>query len=131
MKKKEKKIDKYLSNPQADTYGTKEINVEEFKQKYLGVILPFKYDKNKEMVKELSQKEYGGDFNSDEGCLPYQIRPCGPFMDSHKMPCAYYTANTPKYTKWCSINGNISYTTEYLMRKEIYKNGPITAAFLM
>ncbi|XKL62039.1 hypothetical protein PGB90_001872 [Kerria lacca] len=235
----------------ADTYGTKEINVEEFKQKYLGVILPFKYDKNKEMEKELSQKEYGilkakeeklpayfnwaktnktncpvgrirdqsncgscwavstasamqdrfciqsggkinvelssgyitacdqsnyacrggfmnrvydflkingtitgGDYDSDVGCQPYSIKPCGPFLDSHKMPCVYYLANNPKcrkkkcsndwykyqeepesstykYSRWSFIKGNISYTTEYLMRKEIYENGPITAAFLI
>ncbi|XKL62037.1 hypothetical protein PGB90_001870 [Kerria lacca] len=236
---------------EADTYGIKEVNLEIFSQNYLGTILPFKYDKNKEMEKDLSQKEYGtlkakeeklpayfnwattnktncpigrvrdqsncgscwavstasamqdrfciqskgkinvdfssgyiascdklnygcnggymylvydflkkngtitgGDYDSDSGCQPYPVRPCGPFVDSHKMPCVYRSATTPKcrkkkcsndwhpyreepesktykYKEWTSIRGNISYTTEYLMRKEIYENGPITAGFLV
>lgn len=84
----------------------------------------------------------GGDFESDEGCQPYEIRPCGR-RDTY--PCSVPQTVTPKCKGRRCTNEyhdkdeeNRTYKAsrsfqlpknETEIRKEIYKNGPVTAGF--
>ncbi|KAK7585893.1 hypothetical protein V9T40_000072 [Parthenolecanium corni] len=93
----------------------------------------------------------GGDYESDEGCQPYEIKPC---TRQIYMPCDYSTAITPKCRKrvctndwygskketetntfyaksWKLIVGNALTASEYYIRKDVYENGPLTISFLI
>ncbi|KAK7605419.1 hypothetical protein V9T40_007277 [Parthenolecanium corni] len=87
----------------------------------------------------------GGEYESDEGCQMYEIRPCGAF--THSMPCDRTTASTPKCKenkcnndwyaaktekrtykissyKWVS-----AYYNDETTKQELYNNGPLVASF--
>ncbi|XP_065224249.1 cathepsin B-like cysteine proteinase [Planococcus citri] len=90
----------------------------------------------------------GGDFQSDEGCQPYPFHPCG---WPQKLPCPQYLTpkcmNTkcdnewykaPKETRMYKARESyhikddiFGLFTEYYIRDEIFRNGPVQAAFLM
>ncbi|XKL62024.1 hypothetical protein PGB90_001857 [Kerria lacca] len=83
----------------------------------------------------------GDGFESDNGCQPYSIRPCG---FKNQFPCSYFDAFTPKCkgfkctndwydrkkdTKIYKIENYYSLFNEYSAMEDIYKFGPITATF--
>jgi len=92
-------------------------------------LMAWKYWKTKGVVT-------GGPYGSDQGCLPYEIPPCGP------QGCAT-SSKTPKCQKTCEPSYTVSYkndknsgSTWYSvgngasgMQQELYSNGPIVAAF--
>ncbi|XP_065210581.1 uncharacterized protein LOC135838755 [Planococcus citri] len=71
----------------------------------------------------------GGDYGSNEGCRPYSIPPNRSFFaPSPKTPeCG--TNNCPETYKVRTGTVGSVQSMEYLIRKEIYKNGPITTGF--
>ncbi|KAK7605423.1 hypothetical protein V9T40_007281 [Parthenolecanium corni] len=87
----------------------------------------------------------GGEYESDQGCQQYSIRPCGPFI--HNMPCERRTARTPlckqkrcnndwyehkeepKTYKISSHTWTSAYYNDYEVRKQIYNHGPVVAIF--
>lgn len=84
----------------------------------------------------------GGNYNSSQGCRPYEIAPCEHHVPGNRMPCSGDT-KTPKCYRTCE-NG---YATPYKkdkkygkhvysirggedhIRAEIFKNGPVEGAF--
>lgn len=84
----------------------------------------------------------GGSFNSTEGCLPYQIAPCGHHANS-SLPRCKGVAATPICVKECQKGYKVKYeddkrfgkfvyeldTDAIQIQKEILKNGPVVAGF--
>lgn len=85
----------------------------------------------------------GGPYNSSIGCLPYEIAPCEHHVNGTRMPCSG-EGKTPKCNNKCSNSaykidfkadkhfGASSYSVkrdEDQIRTEIFKNGPVEAAF--
>jgi len=85
----------------------------------------------------------GGPYSSNIGCQPYQIEPCEHHVNGTRMPCSG-GGQTPKCQKTCTnaaykvpFNddrhfGKNSYSikrNEDQIKAELYKNGPVEAAF--
>ncbi|XP_047504915.1 cathepsin B-like [Pieris napi] len=82
----------------------------------------------------------GGNYNSSQGCLPYQIPPCEHHVPGDRLPCSGDT-RTPKCVRKCQdtssykgdkLYGKHIYSVrggEEHIRAELYKNGPVEAAF--
>uniref|UniRef100_A0A8C9SB50 Cathepsin B n=2 Tax=Scleropages formosus TaxID=113540 RepID=A0A8C9SB50_SCLFO len=85
----------------------------------------------------------GGLYNSHVGCRPYTIPPCEHYSDGTRPPCAGEMGRTPKCRLQCEAGYKPSYhedkhfgMTTYHVRSseeqimtELYKNGPVEAAF--
>lgn len=84
----------------------------------------------------------GGNYNSSQGCRPYEIAPCEHHVPGNRMPCSG-DSKTPKCTKSCETNYNVPYKKDKRYAKhvysvsggedhikaELYKNGPVEGAF--
>lgn len=85
----------------------------------------------------------GGSFGSNMGCQPYAIKPCEHHVNGTRMPCSG-EGSTPKCENKCTNpdykvdfmadkhHGQKSYSVkrnENQIQAEIYKNGPVEAAF--
>ncbi|KAL3891627.1 hypothetical protein ACJMK2_003880 [Sinanodonta woodiana] len=84
----------------------------------------------------------GGLYNSSQGCQPYTIPACDHHVVGHLQPCPKEEAKTPKCSKKCEANYNVTYkddkhygknsysvdSVEKIMT-EIMTNGPVEAAF--
>ena len=84
----------------------------------------------------------GGQYNSSEGCQPYEIPSCEHHTSGSKKPCEG-SEPTPKCKKSCREGYNVSYSDdkhkvsshysiandEEQIKNEIYLNGPVEAAF--
>ncbi|CAG4983036.1 cathepsin B [Colias croceus] len=84
----------------------------------------------------------GGNYNSSQGCLPYEIPPCEHHVPGDRMPCSGDT-KTPKCERACKKPYDTAYKSDkrygkhvYSIRggedhikAEIYKNGPVEGAF--
>ncbi|GBP91395.1 Cathepsin B [Eumeta japonica] len=84
----------------------------------------------------------GGSYNSSQGCRPYEIPPCEHHVPGNRLPCSG-DSSTPKCVKKCEDGYNVDYhkdkhygkhvysvsRDEAQIRAEIYKNGPVEAAF--
>ena len=84
----------------------------------------------------------GGPYGSDQGCQPYAIAPCEHHVNGTRGPCAG-GGKTPKCEKTCEKSYTVPYAkdkhfgkTSYSVRKnvdeirrEIFENGPVEAAF--
>ncbi|EYB96055.1 hypothetical protein Y032_0154g3016 [Ancylostoma ceylanicum] len=86
----------------------------------------------------------GGKYRQKENCKPYAFYPCGHHKDDpYYGPCPGYLWPTPKCRKTCQRKYKKTYqqdkhfaTRSYFLpnnersiRQEIYKNGPVVAAF--
>nr|CAC87118.1 cathepsin B-like protease [Nilaparvata lugens] len=86
----------------------------------------------------------GGDYHSHDGCQPYPIAPCEHHMEGSKPNCsASPTEPTPACETTCTHGSSLAYQKDrqkgksaYLVpvgekqtQLEIFKNGPIVAAF--
>ncbi|KAK7605421.1 hypothetical protein V9T40_007279 [Parthenolecanium corni] len=87
----------------------------------------------------------GGEYESDQGCQQYSIRPCGPF--THTMPCVRTSEDTPlckqkrcnndwyehkeepKTYKISSYSWISGYFGDDEIRQQIYDHGPVVATF--
>ncbi|CAG9584701.1 unnamed protein product [Danaus chrysippus] len=84
----------------------------------------------------------GGNYNSSQGCLPYEIPPCEHHVPGKRGPCISDTV-TPKCHRTCREGYNNSYKSdkkyakhvysirggEEQIKAEIFKNGPVEGAF--
>ncbi|KAK7091125.1 cathepsin B-like [Littorina saxatilis] len=83
----------------------------------------------------------GGQYNSKQGCLPYEIPSCDHHVVGKKSPCTG-DAKTPRCEKKCEANYNQTFEADkhygkrsYMVRgeqkimEELYTNGPVEAAF--
>lgn len=83
----------------------------------------------------------GGLYNSSQGCKDYSLEPCEHHVDGDKPQCTSLDFTTPDCVKSCydtsldyqksltfGQNGYV-FTNEKQIQLEIYKNGPIEAAF--
>lgn len=84
----------------------------------------------------------GGQYGTMQGCRPYSIKPCEHHVNGTRLPCTG-EGETPKCERTCETNYKTSYaddehkgsSTYNVERKaesimqEIYKNGPVEAAF--
>lgn len=84
----------------------------------------------------------GGNYGSDQGCQPYEIPACEHHSNGTRPPCGG-DPKTPKCEKKCQSSYKISYKDdlhygeksysieedENKIKQEIYKNGPVEAAF--
>ncbi|CAH3896262.1 cathepsin B [Pieris brassicae] len=82
----------------------------------------------------------GGNYNSSQGCLPYQIPPCEHHVPGDRLPCNGDTS-TPKCVRKCQDSSSYKEDKRYgkhvysvrggeeHIRAELYKNGPVEAAF--
>lgn len=84
----------------------------------------------------------GGPYGSNEGCQPYEIPACEHHSNGTRPPCSGST-KTPKCEKKCQSSYKIAYkddlhrgeksysidSDEDAIKQEIYKNGPVEAAF--
>ncbi|XKL62026.1 hypothetical protein PGB90_001859 [Kerria lacca] len=87
----------------------------------------------------------GGYYDSDEGCQPYSVRPCGGFLD--RMPCSSNISYTPKCKKKeCTNDWHVyrtenltyklqnwyriyAYYNDFYAKRDLYNNGPIMTTF--
>ncbi|OWR55554.1 cathepsin B cysteine proteinase [Danaus plexippus plexippus] len=84
----------------------------------------------------------GGNYNSSQGCLPYEIPPCEHHVPGNRIPCNGETS-TPKCHRSCRKEYTNSYKSdkkygkhvysvgggEEHIKAEIFKNGPVEGAF--
>ncbi|CAG9786126.1 unnamed protein product [Diatraea saccharalis] len=84
----------------------------------------------------------GGNYNSSQGCRPYEIPPCEHHVPGNRMPCNGDMA-TPKCKRTCEDGYNVNYkkdkrygkhvfsvkSEEDHIRAELFKNGPVEGAF--
>lgn len=83
----------------------------------------------------------GGNYNSNQGCSPYEIAPCEHHVNGTRPPCES-GGSTPKCHKTCENSydvpykkdkhyGKTSYSVEgeQQLQKEIMTNGPVEGAF--
>lgn len=84
----------------------------------------------------------GGQYNSHEGCRPYEIAPCEHHVNGTRPPCSE-GGETPKCARQCEQGYSISYkkdrhfgstsysvpNDEQQIMTEIMTNGPVEAAF--
>ncbi|CAG5132184.1 unnamed protein product [Candidula unifasciata] len=84
----------------------------------------------------------GGQYNSSEGCQPYEIPACDHHVVGHLQPCGQKEMKTPKCKKVCEDSYKVSYSKDkhygsdsYSVRgeenimQELVQNGPVEAAF--
>nr|XP_024424419.1 cathepsin B isoform X2 [Desmodus rotundus] len=85
----------------------------------------------------------GGLYDSHVGCRPYSIPPCEHHVNGSRPPCSGEGGDTPKCSKICEPGYSPSYkedkhfgcdtysvpSDEKEIMVEIYKNGPVEAAF--
>jgi len=85
----------------------------------------------------------GGQYGSHEGCRPYTIKPCEHHVNGSRPKCEEGLEPTPKCIQKCEQGYSVSYDTdkhygvdsyslpndEQQIRMDIYKNGPVEAAF--
>ncbi|XP_037001330.1 cathepsin B isoform X1 [Artibeus jamaicensis] len=85
----------------------------------------------------------GGLYESHVGCRPYSIPPCEHHVNGSRPPCSGEGGDTPKCSKICEPGYSPSYkedkhfgcdaysvpSDEKEIMAEIYKNGPVEAAF--
>ncbi|KAF6306035.1 cathepsin B [Rhinolophus ferrumequinum] len=85
----------------------------------------------------------GGLYDSHVGCRPYSIPPCEHHVNGSRPPCSGEGGDTPKCSKICEPGYTPSYkddkhfgcssysvpSSEKEIMAEIYKNGPVEAAF--
>lgn len=84
----------------------------------------------------------GGQYNTSEGCQPYQIKACDHHVKGKLAPCAGGEMHTPKCSKTCEANYKTPYAQDktkggkaYHVRGEdnimqdLVENGPVEAAF--
>lgn len=85
----------------------------------------------------------GGQYGSKQGCRPYEIAPCEHHSNGPRPSCDKSDSSTPKCKKQCEENYSVQYSkdkrhgkTVYSLssnpdaiRKEIFANGPVEAAF--
>lgn len=84
----------------------------------------------------------GGNYNSSQGCSPYEISPCEHHVPGNRLPCNGDT-KTPKCKKTCEAGYDVPYKKdkrygkhvyavrggEDHIRAELFQNGPVEAAF--
>ncbi|CAH0723352.1 unnamed protein product, partial [Brenthis ino] len=84
----------------------------------------------------------GGNYNSSQGCRPYEIAPCEHHVPGNRMPCSGDT-KTPKCYRTCRDGYSKAYKAdkqygkhvfsvrggEDHIRAELFKNGPVEGAF--
>ncbi|XP_041978013.1 cathepsin B [Aricia agestis] len=84
----------------------------------------------------------GGNYNSSQGCVPYEVPPCEHHVPGDRLPCKGDTA-TPKCYRTCEKGYPKTYKEdkkyakhvysirggEDHIRAEIFKNGPVEGAF--
>lgn len=84
----------------------------------------------------------GGNYNSSQGCRPYEIAPCEHHVPGDRMPCSGDT-KTPKCYRTCRDGYSTPYKQDKQYAKHIYsirggedhikaelfKNGPVEGAF--
>ncbi|KAJ8730062.1 hypothetical protein PYW07_017100 [Mythimna separata] len=84
----------------------------------------------------------GGDFNSSQGCRPYEVAPCKHNAVGNLSPCLN-AVPTPECVKFCDSSYNYDYdkdkrrgksiyaisSDEEQIKAELFKNGPVEAAF--
>ncbi|KAK7602749.1 hypothetical protein V9T40_006723 [Parthenolecanium corni] len=84
----------------------------------------------------------GGPYGSEQGCRPYEIAPCEHHTSGPRPPCSS-GGETPECKQTCESSYKIPYRKdlhygasaysinggEKEIQKEIYKNGPVEAAF--
>ncbi|XP_063825007.1 cathepsin B [Ostrinia nubilalis] len=85
----------------------------------------------------------GGNYNSSQGCKPYEIPPCEHHVPGNRLPCTGDDSKTPKCVRTCEKNYNVDfkkdkrygkhvYTVrggEDHMKAELFKFGPVEGAF--
>ncbi|KAK9880796.1 hypothetical protein WA026_013125 [Henosepilachna vigintioctopunctata] len=85
----------------------------------------------------------GGVYGSKQGCRPYEIAPCEHHVNGTRPPCNGDNGKTPKCVRECESSYPITYnkdrkfgksayslsSNEAAIRNELYKNGPVEAAF--
>lgn len=84
----------------------------------------------------------GGNYNSNQGCRPYEIPTCAHHHSGNKTPCSHVPLPTPKCVTSCKSSYNMSYNMdkrfgrnanaifpcdEDQMKAELYTHGPIVA----
>uniref|UniRef100_A0A1B6G399 Peptidase C1A papain C-terminal domain-containing protein n=2 Tax=Cuerna arida TaxID=1464854 RepID=A0A1B6G399_9HEMI len=84
----------------------------------------------------------GGNYGSNQGCVPYEIAPCEHHVNGTRPPCSE-GGKTPKCEKRCQHTYNVDYNKDKHFGKsaysvdgdekqiqiEIMKNGPVEGAF--
>lgn len=77
----------------------------------------------------------GGNYGSDLGCQPYQIPPCSHHCSEYRTPSCSKPSCIPDYStpyykdKHHAKSHYYVHGGESAIRQEIYKNGPVVAAF--
>lgn len=85
----------------------------------------------------------GGNYNSNQGCKPYEIPPCNHYETSNGKSCSDNYPPTPNCSMTCQPNYNVSYkddkkygkyaypvdSSEDHIKAELFKNGPAAALF--
>lgn len=85
----------------------------------------------------------GGPYGSNQGCRPYEIKPCEHHVNGTRGPCEGEGGKTPKCVKKCEDNYSVPYAKDKHfgkssysisrnvdhIRQEIHDNGPVEAAF--
>ncbi|XP_071439851.1 cathepsin B [Hetaerina americana] len=84
----------------------------------------------------------GGSYGSNQGCKPYEFKPCEHHVNGSRIPCKG-EGQTPKCLRTCQENYNIPYEKDLhyglkaysvssqvkQIQKEIMTNGPVEGAF--
>ncbi|KAF5296019.1 hypothetical protein FQR65_LT10322 [Abscondita terminalis] len=84
----------------------------------------------------------GGQYNSNQGCRPYEIAPCEHHVNGTRPPCDD-SGSTPKCVQSCEKSYSVPYKTDKhygkksysvssnvrAIQSEIMKNGPVEGAF--
>lgn len=87
--------------------------------------------------------ETGGDYDSEEGCIPYSIPPCEHHIKGPRANCSSHLASTPSCPSSCTnkkyptpLRKDRYYSKDYFqvsgeknIQKAIMKNGPVEAGF--
>lgn len=84
----------------------------------------------------------GGQYNSSQGCQPYEIPACDHHVQGKLQPCSKHIMPTPKCKKTCEPNYSKSFNDDKLfgaksyhirgetnIMQELVTNGPVEAAF--